>query len=359
MPQPDLRRESVMARAMLAAQNPVDHPIITRCTSSSPGLPSFAEGSPFLMPETIGWFLAAARDDVSLMTLENATRHAPSNDSPASYPVPESCTPYLEAVRLGYHLKPLLPILFVKNTRGELLLEARVALKYVLENRAKFPHIVDAVRHYAERIFDPQKRADLRPRHAALFDYVVQPYSAFTARHLSLRAGLWVQTPPGISTMIGPLLNRAGPVPVLGGAIETDWHHFELFVVVEVPEFSDQTSLIEPDQPIAQMFFVARDTHQDVEVRFSRDHPGAEPDYAAAWDQLGAHLVSEGRGKESEQSGVASIQIGCPHCFVSVTAAAENGVPDDHRSRRGFNPAYKILQREHRTMRGNREMQNE
>lgn len=344
------RNETMMAQAMLEAQAPVDHPIITRCTSSSPGLPSFAEGSPFLMPETIGLFLQAVRDDVSLMNLEPATRGAQPSEPAAPYPTPESCTPYLEALRLGYHLKPLLPLLFVRNTRGELLLEARVALKYVLENRAKFAGIVDRVRSHAARIFRPDRLAQLRPRHPALFDAVVQPYSAFTARHLSLRAGLWVHTPPGISTVIGPLLNQAGPLPVLSGAIETDWHHFELFAVIEVPPFEGQVLLIEPDQPIAQMFFIARSAQAQAEIRFSHDHPGAEPHYAAAWERLGAHLVKEGRGKEAEQSGIASIQIGCPHCFVSVTAAAERGVPDDHRSRRGFNPAYKILQREYRAL---------
>ena len=148
--------------------------------------------------------------------------------------------------------------------------------------------------------------------------------------------------------MIGPLINQQSALSVLSGAIETDWHHFELFIVAELPDFDGQVLLIEPDAPIAQMFFVARESHKETEVRFSRDHPGAEPQYAAAWEVLGAKLVREGRGREAERLGVASIQIGCPHCFVSVTAAADGGVPNDHRFFRGFNPAYKILQREYK-----------
>jgi hypothetical protein len=150
--------------------------------------------------------------------------------------------------------------------------------------------------------------------------------------------------------MIGPLINQPGPLSILSGAIETDWHHFELFVVAEMPEFEGPAQMVEPDAPIAQMYFVLRGNHHPSEVRFSRDHPGAEPAYAAAWEEFGTRLVREGRGTEAERSGVASIQIGCPHCFVSVTAAAEGGVPDDHRLRRGFNPAYKLLQREHKAL---------
>src|SRR5262245_57139887 len=56
--------EREAARAMLAAQRAVDHPIITRCTYSSPGLPSFAEGSPYLFPDNLDLFLRAVRDDV-------------------------------------------------------------------------------------------------------------------------------------------------------------------------------------------------------------------------------------------------------------------------------------------------------
>jgi hypothetical protein len=87
--------------------------------------------------------------------------------------------------------------------------------------------------------------------------------------------------------------------------------------------------------------------HTDIELRFSQDEPGAEPIYAAGWDALGHRLVKEGQGKVFERGGTASVNVACPHCFVSVTTAAEKGVSDDHLIRRGFNPAYKLLKHEH------------
>src|SRR5258705_9615944 len=117
-----------------------------------------------------------------------------------------------------------------------------------------------------------------------------------------------------------------------------------------MPDFEGQVMLVPPDVAIAQMYFVSRCSAEKVEVRFSSDDPGADPGYAEAWEKLGDKLLRDGRGAVAERSGVASIHIGCPHCFVSVAAAAEYGVPNDHRSQRGFNPAYKILQREHRAL---------
>ncbi len=344
--------EREAARAMLAAQRAVDHPIITRCAYSSPGLPSFAEGSPYLFPDNLDLFLCAIRADVSLMTLEPANKVFRRLDPAEGYPVPESCTPYIDANSLGFYLKPLLPLVFVRTSKGELLLEARVALKYLRENARRFTTPLETIAHYARRIFRPEVYAELQPRHPRLFGDIVQPYSAFTDKHLSLRAGLWVHTPPRVSTVIGPPINQGGPLSVMTGAIETDWHHFELFVVVEVPQFDGQVLVIEPDTTIAQMYFVARARHDQVEVRFSRDHPGAEPGYAAAWEELGARLVREGKGMVVERSGVASVQIGCPHCYVSVTTAAEHGIPEGHVTRRGFNPAYKLLKNEYHARSG-------
>jgi len=340
--------ERDVARTMIAAQRVVDHPIITRCTRSSPGLPSFTEGSPYLFPDNIDLFLRAIRDDISLMTLEPAKKVFRSVDPAEGYPIPESCTPYVDANSLGYCLKPHLPIVFVRTAKGEPLLEARVALKYLRENARRFAAVLESIEHYAQRIFRPDVYAEVQPHPAWLFRDVVQPYSAFTPRHLALRAGFWAQTPPGVSTLIGPPINQNGPLSIMTGAIETDWHHFELFVVTEMPEFDGQVLLIEPDTTIAQMYFVARATQGQAEIRFSVDDPGAEPDYWAAWDGLGARLVRAGKGTAAERTGVASVDIGCPHCYVSVTAASEHGVPEGHVVRRGFNPAYKILKKEYR-----------
>src|ERR1700730_2374142 len=79
--------ESTTAREILTAQRPVDHPIITRCMSSSPELPSFAEGSPSLEGDNIKLFIDELRDDVGLMTLEPARRMFRRVSSSASYPI--------------------------------------------------------------------------------------------------------------------------------------------------------------------------------------------------------------------------------------------------------------------------------
>jgi hypothetical protein len=336
-----------IARAILATQHPVDHPVVTRCTHSSPRLSSFAEGSPYLFPENLELFHRAIRDDISLMNLEPAKKIFRDLDPVETYPVPESCTPYIDANSLGYYLKPLLPLVFVRTKKGEPLLDARVALKYLRENSACFKSVLETIEQHAQRIFRSEICDQLRPYPPWLFSDIIQPYSAFTDVHLALRAGLWVHTPPGVSTVIGPLINQTSPLSVLTGAIETEWHHFELFVVIEIPQFDGQVLLIEPNTPIAQLFFVARAAHESVEVRFSPDHPGAEPQYWAGWEELGTRLVREGKGMVVERHGVASVQIACPHCYVSVTAAAEYGVPEDHVMRRGFNPAYKILKHEY------------
>jgi hypothetical protein len=339
--------EKEMARVMLSMQQQVDHPVITRCTYSSPGLPSFTEGSPYLLPENLSLFLEAIRDDVSLMTLEPAKKVFRRIDPNEGYPVPESCTPYIDANSLGFYLKPLLPLVFVRTTKGEPLLEARVALKYLRENARRFANVLETIEYYARRIFRPEVYARMQPHHPQLFGNVVQPYNSFTTKHFSIRAGIWVHTPPGMSTLIGPPINQKKPLSILTGAVETDWHHFELFVVAELPEFDDQVLLIEPDATIAQLYFVARTAQEQIEIRFSRDHPGAEPGYWASWEELGTRLVQEHTTMVAERVGVASINIGCPHCYVSVSAAAENGVPDGHVLRRGFNPAYKILKQEY------------
>ena len=340
----DLSAKNI-ARGILAAGSNVSHPIITRCAYSSPRLPSFTEGSPYLSAVNIDLFLRALRDDVGLMSVEPARRIFRRVDPSEEYPLPESCTPYLDANSLGFYLKPLLPIVFVRTSKGEPLLDARVALKYLRENSRKFSTVLDRIGQEASRILNADVCESVNPRPPWLLRDITQPYRAFTAKHFSLRAGLWVHTPPGISTVIGPLLNQSGPLSVVTGAIETDWHHFELFVVAEAPEFDGQVMVIDPDTPIAQMYFITR-AHQ-VEVRFSPDDPGAEPNYWSGWEELGTSLTEESKSRTSEQRGVASVDLSCPHCYVSVTAAAEHGVPEGHVLRRGFNPAYKLLKHEY------------
>jgi hypothetical protein len=340
------------AEAILSSRSPVDHPIITQCLCSSPGMPSFAEGSPYLIPENVELFLKSLRTDVSLMSIEPAHQVFRELNPAEEYPIPEACTPYLDANSLGFYLRPLLPMVFVRTRRAELLLEARVAMKYLRENSRQFAKELQKIQEYAQTIFQPEALEVLRASHPLLFSDVVQPYSSFTSRHFSMRAGLWVHTPPGISTVIGPPLNQQTiPLKVVTGSIETDWHHFELFVVFEAPEFENQVLVIEPKTVVAQLYFVARDAQERTELRFSRTDPGAEPVYWAGWDALGRLLLQEGKGRTADLRGVASVQIACPHCFFSVTAASENGVPEGHVMHRGFNPAYKILKHAYRRLR--------
>jgi hypothetical protein len=341
-----------LAQAMLRSQSRVDHPVITRCALSSSGVMGLAEGSPYLLPENRDAFQAALLPDVSLMSVEPAPPVFRDVETGESYPIPESCRPYLDANALGFILQPVLPIVFVRTRQGELLGEARVALKYLRENARTFPRPLKVIEEHARRVLRPDVSEAERPRWPWLLTDLVQPYSSFTARHVSFRAGLWVRTPPGISTVIGPLANRPSPLAVVTGAIETDWHWFELFVVAEVPLFEGQVLLIEPGAPLAQLHFAARDAGAEAELCFSATDPGGEPGYAHGWEVLGARLLEAGRMKFAQRVGVGSVGLGCPHCFVSVTRAAEGHLEPEHVARRGFNPAYRLLQREHRSLAG-------
>jgi len=303
------------------------------------------------VPETLDAFVAALRPHLSVMTVEPSTTVARRPSRAAPYPVPESCTPYLDAKTLGLHLRPVLPILFVRNARGELVSDARVALRYVRENETRFADVLERVRVHAARIFTPEAAGALRRSQPELVSDVVQPWRSFSAGHVSLRAGLWVHTPPGVSSIVGPAMNQSSPLRVLSGSIETDWHHMELFVVVESPAFDGQALLVDPDFPLAQLHFVDRSLQDRAQITFSPSHPGAEPSYWDAWTALGAERVSSGGARVFEQRGAASVDLGCPHCYVSVTAAVDGILPEDHVLRRGFNPAYKILKHAQRRVR--------
>jgi len=331
------------AELLVTADPEVDHPIITQCRLSSPGLPSFAEGSPYLFPENINEFCNALREDVALTCVERAKPVFRKQDPKEVYPLPESCTPFLDANSLGFYIKPRLPLVFVRTRKGELLLEARVALKYLRENSTCFAAELEAIASHAETIFRPEEYKTLRLQHPRLASDVIQPYSSFTDRHISMRVGFWIQTPAGVSTVIGPPVNQPVALKTITGAVETDWHHFELFLVFEAPEFEGPVLFIEPGTVVGQLHFVTRREQECAELRFSTEDPGAEPSYWAAWDKMGRHLVETGKGTVAERGGIASVQIGCPHCYVSVTAAAEQEIPDGHVVQRGFNPLYKIL----------------
>jgi hypothetical protein len=322
------------------SESAIQHPLITRCSHSRQGIPAFAEGAPYLRQDNIRAFLAALRDDVSLIDIQRAPPVFRSSDERGSYPQPETCAPYVDANSLGYLLRLVLPLVFVRTRSGELLLESRVALQYLWENRSRFPDATAAIQEAARHIFRDDAYSALRDLHPEVADAVAQPYNAFSANHLSIRTGLWVRTPLGISTIIGPPLNRRGILTTLSGAVETDWHHLELFIVAEFPCFNGQVLIVEPGSIVGQLYFVARTA---AEVTLSISDPASEPTYRERWDAVCQEMERAGRIRLAERSGVGSIDIGCPHCCLSVTAAAEGGVSEHHVLRYAFHPGYKYL----------------
>jgi len=310
---------------------------------------SFEGASPYLIGELRDVFLDALRRDVSACTVEQAKATFREVPRDGTVIAPETCTPYVDANALGYYLKNVLPLVFVRTHSGEILPNARVALKYLRENAREFSTALDTIEHYAPRIFKPERYAALKSRHALLFSDVAQPYAAFSNIHMALGAGCYVMTPPGVATVLGPPINQRPVLPFHSGLMESEWHHSELFLVFDSPPFSDRVTIIEPDTVLAQFYFVAKDAHEVSEITFSEDDLGAEPAYTARSIAVGLDLLQH--DKEfviSKATGVKSLSVACPHCWVSVTAAAEGGVPDGHVATQDFYRGYKTLRAEYR-----------
>ncbi|HXW79321.1 MAG TPA: hypothetical protein VEJ84_07465 [Acidimicrobiales bacterium] len=342
------RVASETADKMLSNSYPVGAPVLTQCRFGSHGMPSFAEGSPWVSRPNESLFIKALAPRATLYEIGPAVaEHSPPE---VPYPSPEVCTPYREAAAMGFHLRSTLPIVFVKTRKGEVFLEARVAMRYLRENSDRFTSTLEEIASSAAKVFTPEGYASLQCLDRRLVTDVVQPYNSFTGQHISLRASLWAHTPPGINTVIGPPLNAPSRLCINTGSIETDWHHLELFIVSDLPSFDGDVLLIPAGTVIAQLFFVPREMAVSTELRFSADHPGAEPDYWSGWRQLGYALTGSGQAKASNRGGVASVQLACPHCFISVTASAEGVLPEGHTLYREFNPAYKVLKRKHDAM---------
>jgi hypothetical protein len=242
-------------------------PVVTRCALNTFRIPAFADGCLDVTPENLSRFAEALKPELSLMHIEPARPVFRAIGKQEPYPIPESCKPYLDANAMGFSLKTVLPLVFAKNADGVVLPEARVALKYLEAD------VLERIEHHTRRIF----------KHESEFRHVVQPYGSFTDEYFSMRTGFWVQTPPGINTVLAAPVNQPGPLRIVTGSIETDWHHYKLFVVAEVPQFDGPVLFIEPDTVIAQMYFVSRVANETAEIVFSADDPGAEPEYAADW----------------------------------------------------------------------------
>lgn len=328
-----------------------DHAVIVRTRHSTSGVLNFEGASPHLTGDLREIFLNALRTDLSACRIRKAARIFRDVPTRGDVIAPETCTPYLDANGSGYYIQNELPLVFVRSGRGDILPDSRVALKYLRENAERFGDTLTRLAEHALRIFKPEVYADLRAGNPELFSDVAQPYASFSNEHMALRTGCYAMTPPGVATMIGPPINQRSPLPVHSGLMESEWHHSELFLVFDCPAFEGQILFIEPETTLAQLYFVAQSADQSSEVTFSEDDPGADPAYRERSIAAGLGLIEEGRGFVlSKMTGAKSLSVSCPHCWVSVTAAAETGVPEDHIQVQDFYPGYKILRAEyHRT----------
>ena len=310
------------------------------------GNPWFAHGSPHADGEWQDLLRAAIRPDIGPLTIERAgpvVRAIPP-DEPA--PHPETCVPYREANGLGFILRPRLPLLFVRNRRGELLPDAATALAYARENPAEFETELGVLAGFAPDVLDPAVVRRFETRAPLLFRDLAQPYSLFGSGYYSIPAGLYAQTDAGIGTLIGPPLNRPTGLPVVSGLIRTDWHHHTLFVVIGEPLFEGRSLLVLPGHDLAQVSFTAYAATADAVLEHSSTERGGEPGYEARWWSVVGELGAQGRGVQALRRGTDSVSLSCPHCSESVSAAVDGRLPADHQSGALFVPAYKEMRRE-------------
>ncbi|HEY1934295.1 MAG TPA: hypothetical protein VGG99_19980 [Acetobacteraceae bacterium] len=329
-----------------------DHPVIVRTCHGTTGSMVFEGASPHLVGDHKDLFLAALRRDVTACDVEPARptfREVPRNPRDIA---PETCAPYVDANALGYYLKNTLPLVFVRSRAGDVLPNARVAIKYMRENAGEFRESLELLEHHARRIFQPDAYARLRDTTPFLVTDVAQPYAAFSHAHMAMGAGCYAKTPAGLSTFLGPPVNQESRLRVHAGLMESEWHHSELFIVFDYPEFTEPVMVIEPGTVLAQFYFVADAIEDRTEIMFSETDLGADSAYRARSIDVAFDLLRH--DKEfviSELTGVKSLSVACPHCWVSVTAAAEKGVPADHVLRQDFYQGYKALRAEYRRAR--------
>lgn len=327
-----------------------DHPVIVRTSHSTSGGHGFEAGSPHLAGRARDAFLAALRPGISVCEVERAPHSSTKRGRARKAIAPETCTPYVDANAFGYLVKNVLPLVFVRTRRGELLPNARVAIKYMRENASRFGPILGQLADCAANIFDPVVTQREKQRFPYLFSDVAQPYSAFSNDHMAMTVGFYVCTQVGVATVLGPAVNRTSVLKVHTGLMESEWHHSELFLVFDPPAFTTEYLLLAPGTALGQLYFVAKAAHESAELAFSETHLGADPDYRSRSIAVGIDLVERQRPFVlSRMTGVNSLSVSCPHCWVSVTAAAEDGVPDDHVHVQDFYQGYKLLRSEYRS----------
>jgi hypothetical protein len=331
--------------------SPVSHPVVVNTSHTNAGRSAFEGASPHLVEDAREIFLGALRSDIGPFTVERA-RSVFRNSARGMSIAPELCRPYTEANACGYWLKNVLPIVFVRTERGELLPEARVAVKYLRENQRQFADTLDAIENYGKRIFKAEAYIKWRPKHPHLFSDIVQPYAAITPSHMMMGTGCYAQTPPGMATMLGAAINQRPRLEVHTGLMETEWFRSQMIIVFDCPQFTDRLLLIEPGTVVAQVIFVAKEAAEQTVVCFSEDDPGSEVRYHEHSKEVGRELIRKGRGLVvSELTGVKSISLSCPHCWASVTAATKDSVPEGHVERHEFYRGYNTLRAEYKRAR--------
>jgi hypothetical protein len=329
-----------------------DHPVLTMTCHGTTGGMVFEGASPHLVGERRKIFLDALRTDVTAFAVEPARPVFRTVTQRSGEPAPETCTPYVDANALGFYLKNTLPIIFVRTRSGDVLPNCRVAIKYMRENAHEFRAELETLAHFSSRIFRPDAYARLCETIPILAHDVAQPYSAFSNLHMAMGAGCYAKTPRGLATFLGAPINQQSLLQIHAGLMESEWHHSELFIVFDYPQFDGRVLLIEPDRVIAQVYFVALDSHDTTKLEFSETDFGADAAYRKRSIEVGFDLLQQGRHFViSEATGVKSLSVACPHCWVSITAAAEQGVPSEHVLRQDFYQGYKTLRAEYRRAR--------
>lgn len=320
------------------------HPIIIQTLRDPRGAWGFEGGSPNLDGENRDIFVSALRSDLSLFSIEPGSMPVPKNRPDGLGVRPEACMPYREALSYGYSIKNNLPIVFVRTRKGEILPEARVALKYMLENRDEFSTVLDTIEHDSQKIFKTRCYEELLSTCPTLVKEVVQPYASISNSHMIMGLCAYVRTPAGVASLVNPPFNRPSPLPLHSGMIETEWFHSQLVLVFDCPEFTGRTLVISAGSVVGQLTFVTKSVTQNAEIMFSEEDYGADIAYRKKALEVGMQLARTQKGFcISEMTGVKSVSLSCPHCWVSVTAASETGVPQDHVERFDFYNAYKTL----------------
>jgi hypothetical protein len=317
---------------------------IVTTTLDSQGVPWLALGAPAVYGPDAADVLVALRPDLGPFAVEPAERvvRVIPGDEPA--PHPEVCVPYREANGLGFVLRTRLPLLFVHSKRGELIADAATALAYARDNEVDFAPELAEVQLQAVDVLDGNILAAYTEAQRRRACDLVQPYQTFGHGFFAVPLGLFVESPEGTGTLVGPLVNRQNPLNVINGMVRTDWHHHGLFAVIEAPHFDRRTLLLPAGTAVAQLYCVAYAQTADASIEHSTAHRGGESAYETIWWSTVSRLAEAQRGVSSVKSGLAGVSLTCEHCAGSISAAVDRELPPGHGRTDLFVPAYKELQ---------------